>query len=113
MEIGLDNYKLLWIAVLERAVLDMHSLLNMKRTKPHISDDYIFKTDIRILETWFSSKSEVPGSYRWICSLVDIDPDGAIRILHERWSTPFRKKIGIRLMTPGVKASTRICGERS
>ncbi|MGN7611442.1 hypothetical protein ACQZV8_05075 [Magnetococcales bacterium HHB-1] len=73
----------LWMAVMDRAVRDLVALERYKKD-PAIMDDPVFRYDYRTLKKWFHSLSMEPGSFRWICSLVNIDPNWALKRLETR-----------------------------
>ncbi|MBF0141345.1 MAG: hypothetical protein HQL74_13835 [Magnetococcales bacterium] len=78
-----NNDVLLWMAVMDRAVRDLFAL-ERHLQNPDIMNDPVFRYDYRTLRKWFRSASVEPGSFRWICSLVDIDPGWALDRLRER-----------------------------
>ncbi len=75
----------LWMAVMDRAVRDLVALEKYRKDSA-VMDDPVFRYDYRTLKKWFHSSSMEPGSFRWICSLVNIDPDWALRRLETRLS---------------------------
>ncbi|MBF0310232.1 MAG: hypothetical protein HQL56_11965 [Magnetococcales bacterium] len=78
-----NNDTHLWMAVMDRAVRDLVAL-ERYRQDPSVMDDPVFRYDYRTLKKWFHSVSMEPGSFNWICSLVNIDPKWALRRLEER-----------------------------
>ena len=78
-----NNDTHLWMAVMDRAVRDLVAL-DRYRQDPNVMDDPVFRYDYRSLRKWFHSSSMEPGSFRWICSLVNIDPRWALRRLEQR-----------------------------
>ncbi|ABK46060.1 hypothetical protein Mmc1_3575 [Magnetococcus marinus MC-1] len=80
---GDNNDTHLWMAVMDRAVRDLVAL-ERYRKDPAVVDDPVFRYDYRTLKKWFHSTSMEPGSFNWICSLVNIDPKWALRRLEER-----------------------------
>ncbi len=73
----------LWMAVMDRAVRDLLAL-ERHLQNPEIMNDPVFRYDYRTLRKWFRSTSMEPGSFSWICSLVDVDPAWALDRLKER-----------------------------
>ena len=73
----------LWLAVLDRAIRDLISLERFK-DDPTVKDDPIFIYDYRSLRRWFRSTSMELGSFRWICSLVEIEPEWALQRLGQK-----------------------------
>lgn len=81
------RYVDLWLAVLERAILDMDILVREMGHNPEIyEDDAVFRTDLRNLRKWFKSSSMDIGAYSFICSLVNIDPKNSVLKLRTRWA---------------------------
>ncbi|MEO5367222.1 MAG: hypothetical protein H7831_12915 [Magnetococcus sp. WYHC-3] len=78
-----NNDTHLWMAVLDRAVRDLVAL-ERYRQDPGVMDDPVFRYDYRTLRKWFISPAMEPGSFSWICSLVNIDPKWAIRRLEDK-----------------------------
>ena len=78
-----NNDTHLWMAVMDRAVRDLVAL-ERYRQDPAIMEDPVFRYDYRTLKKWFHSVSMEPGSFNWICSLVNIDPKWALNRLEER-----------------------------
>ncbi|MBF0623812.1 MAG: hypothetical protein HQL82_03290 [Magnetococcales bacterium] len=78
-----NNDTHLWMAVMDRAVRDLVAL-ERYRQDPSVMEDPVFRYDYRTLKKWFHSSSMEPGSFNWICSLVNIDPKWALRRLEER-----------------------------
>ncbi|MBF0214532.1 MAG: hypothetical protein HQM00_13390, partial [Magnetococcales bacterium] len=67
----------------DRAVRDLVAL-ERYRQDPAVMEDPVFRYDYRTLRKWFHSSSMEPGSFNWICSLVNIDPKWALNRLEER-----------------------------
>ena len=63
--------------------------------------DPVFRYDYRTLKKWFRSASLEPGSFGWICSLVDVDPQWALNRLRERLTSMFGPGIAPELGTAG------------
>ncbi len=78
-----NNDTHLWMAVMDRAVRDLVAL-EKYRQDPAVMEDPVFRYDYRTLKKWFRSSSMEPGSFNWICSLVNIDPKWALNRLEER-----------------------------
>ncbi|MBF0142480.1 MAG: hypothetical protein HQL57_00700 [Magnetococcales bacterium] len=78
-----NNDTHLWMAVMDRAVRDLVAL-ERYRQDPTVMEDPVFRYDYRNLKKWFHSASMEPGSFNWICSLVNIDPKWALNRLQER-----------------------------
>ncbi|MBF0401006.1 MAG: hypothetical protein HQL90_09590 [Magnetococcales bacterium] len=78
-----NNDTHLWMAVMDRAVRDLVAL-ERYRQDPAIMEDPVFRYDYRTLKKWFHSTSMEPGSFNWICSLVNIDPKWALNRLEDR-----------------------------
>lgn len=78
-----NNDTHLWMAVMDRAVRDLVAL-ERYRQDPTVMEDPVFRYDYRTLRKWFHSSSMEPGSFNWICSLVNIDPKWALNRLEER-----------------------------
>ena len=78
-----NNDTHLWMAVMDRAVRDLVAL-ERYRQDPSVMEDPVFRYDYRTLKKWFHSTSMEPGSFNWICSLVNIDPKWALHRLEER-----------------------------
>ncbi len=78
-----NNDTHLWMAVMDRAVRDLVAL-ERYRQDPSVMEDPVFRYDYRTLRKWFHSSSMEPGSFNWICSLVNIDPKWALNRLEER-----------------------------
>lgn len=78
-----NNDTHLWMAVMDRAVRDLVAL-ERYRQDPAVMEDPVFRYDYRTLRKWFHSSSMEPGSFNWICSLVNIDPKWALNRLEER-----------------------------
>lgn len=78
-----NNDTHLWMAVMDRAVRDLVAL-ERYRQDPAVMEDPVFRYDYRTLRKWFHSPSMEPGSFNWICSLVNIDPKWALNRLEER-----------------------------
>lgn len=78
-----NNDTHLWMAVMDRAVRDLIALERYRRD-PAVMEDPVFRYDYRTLRKWFHSSSMEPGSFRWICSLVNIDPKWALKRLEQR-----------------------------
>ena len=78
-----NNDTHLWMAVMDRAVRDLVAL-EKYRQDPAVMEDPVFRYDYRTLKKWFHSSSMEPGSFNWICSLVNIDPKWALNRLEER-----------------------------
>lgn len=55
-----DNYpyRSLWAAVISQAVADMNSHR---------------QTDSHYARTWVYSSKDAPGSFRWVCEMLDLD----------------------------------------
>ena len=68
---------------MDRAVRDLVAL-ERYRQDPAIMEDPVFRYDYRTLKKWFHSTSMEPGSFNWICSLVNIDPKWALNRLEDR-----------------------------
>ncbi|MBF0294051.1 MAG: hypothetical protein HQL96_02590 [Magnetococcales bacterium] len=78
-----NNDTHLWMAVMDRAVRDLVAL-ERYRQDPAVMEDPVFRYDYRTLRKWFHSSSMEPGSFNWICSLVNIDPKWALNRLEDR-----------------------------
>ena len=78
-----NNDTHLWMAVMDRAVRDLVAL-EKYRQDPAVMEDPVFRYDYRTLKKWFHSSSMEPGSFNWICSLVNIDPKWALNQLEVR-----------------------------
>lgn len=78
-----NNDTHLWMAVMDRAVRDLVAL-EKYRQDPAVMEDPVFRYDYRTLKKWFHSSSMEPGSFNWICSLVNIDPKWALNRLEDR-----------------------------
>ncbi|MBF0448329.1 MAG: hypothetical protein HQL67_09030 [Magnetococcales bacterium] len=78
-----NNDTHMWMAVMDRAVRDLVAL-EKYRQDPAVMEDPVFRYDYRTLKKWFHSSSMEPGSFNWICSLVNIDPKWALNRLEER-----------------------------
>jgi hypothetical protein len=76
----------LWLAVLDRAMRDLMSLERL-RHDPNVLQDPIFIYDYHSLKRWFRSSSMELGSFCWICFLVEIEPEWALRKLGTKMQT--------------------------
>ena len=93
-----NNDTYLWIAVLDRAVRDLIALERF-RQDPNVMKDPVFLYDYRTLIKWFHSSSMEPGSFSWICSLVNID---------QRWAlSQLRKRIKICLVSKPIETEAK------
>ena len=54
------NEKCLWAGVLERAIYDLKSRNHIHRSSA---------------KNWFRSKNHHVGTFLWVCSVLDLDPD--------------------------------------
>lgn len=79
-----NNDTHLWTAVMDRAVRDLIALERYLLQDPQVIEDPIFRSDYRALNKWFHSSSMEPGTFYWICALVNIDPGWARNKLEER-----------------------------
>jgi hypothetical protein len=84
----------LWLSVLDRAVRDLISLKRFEND-PVISEDPVYVYDFRSLKKWFRSTEMDIGSFRWICTLVEIDPVWALKKLE--------KQIEVKLLAKSVQ----------
>ncbi|MBF0444051.1 MAG: hypothetical protein HQL68_00560 [Magnetococcales bacterium] len=82
----------LWMAVMDRAVRDLVALEKFRREDSQVLEDPVFRYDYRTLKKWFYSHSMEPGSFNWICSLVNIDSSWALARLEERLEIDITKK---------------------
>lgn len=79
--INADDCINLWLAVLDRAVRDAKTLLDVsingptRKNKHHPLDSHIFYHDVLSLRRWFNSRSNRVGGFVWICDLLDQHPD--------------------------------------
>ena len=84
---------------MDRAVRDLVALERHLKD-PKIMEDPVFRYDYRTLKKWFRSTSMEPGSFSWICSLVDVDPQWALNRLRDRLTGMFYPGIA-----PGLSAA--------
>ncbi len=78
-----NNSTHLWMAVMDRAVRDLVALERYLQD-PTVMEDPVFRYDYRSLKRWFHCSAMEPGSFQWICSLVNIDPLWALNRLEQR-----------------------------
>nr|CRH06069.1 Protein of unknown function [Candidatus Magnetococcus massalia] len=75
----------LWRAVLEQAISDSIKLLEKGERRPKLWNDYLFRMDVRHLRRWFLNSSREPGSFRFICEVLDIDHEQALAQIQEQF----------------------------
>ena len=81
----MEPEKALWVAVLAQAVKDTARLLKKVQRKPELWADHLFRSDVRNLKQYFRSRSMEPGSFCFICSLMEIESVHAARCIEERY----------------------------
>lgn len=72
-----DPSRVIWLAVLDRAVLDWVALEKARDARPTVETDALFRNDVRKLKRWFRSKTVSEGSFAWICDIAQWDPVAA------------------------------------
>ena len=74
-------YKKLWTAVLERAINDAQGDVKDYR------GSYV-KYITEAAGSWFHSKEEGIGSFLWICSQLDLNPEYVLNLLNnKKWGS--------------------------
>ncbi|ABK45413.1 hypothetical protein Mmc1_2922 [Magnetococcus marinus MC-1] len=68
----------LWRAVLAMALRDAKRLLKKVEHNPKYWNEQLFRQDVIHLCRWFRSRSRHPGSFRFICEVVELDPEQAL-----------------------------------
>jgi len=66
-----DNYRDMWSAVLELAGAE--ATLNPE-LHSYVGERNVLKL-IRNAQNWFNSKNQGVGSFLWICTVLDLDPN--------------------------------------
>ena len=77
--------KNLWVAVLKLAIDDAEALAIKVQANPELWNNPLFRTDARSLTGYFLEQSMEPGSFGFICSLMDVDPDRFAKRLHDKY----------------------------
>ncbi|ABK45153.1 hypothetical protein Mmc1_2657 [Magnetococcus marinus MC-1] len=75
----------LWRAVLAQAISDTTKLLEKGKKKPKLWNDHLFRMDVRHLRRWFLSQSKEPGSFRFVCEVLDLDHARALGRIQEQF----------------------------
>ena len=69
----------LWIAVLNQAIRDTQALVKKIEINPGIWKTPIFRSDVQQLKRYFQSQSMEPGSFGFICDLMEVNTEQASR----------------------------------
>lgn len=79
-----ENCRLLWVAVLTLAIDDATG--NRRRDCGDHARNEAFKVNhaTRAI-AWFTSAAVSPGSFRWVCAVLDLDPDRVRNLLHKKF----------------------------
>jgi hypothetical protein len=91
----------LWMAVMDQAVKD-YVTLEQYRLDPEISRDPDFIQEYESLTQWFQSSSMAHGSFNWICSVAQLDPEKTLTRLK------LYKKVGLIPHTIAHMPMTRV-----
>jgi hypothetical protein len=75
----------LWIAVLNQAVKDAKALVQKVENNPYLWSNPLFRSEVIHLKRYFRSKSMEPGSFTFICDLLDMDPEQAAKQINEMY----------------------------
>ncbi len=89
----MDCYGHIWFAVLAQAVEDATLILPKPRVHRHgvrcprgcrrvfLTEEHYYKRTARL---WFKNAEQTVGSFRWICSQLNLDGDLVIEKVRER-----------------------------
>ena len=75
----------LWIAVLNQAVRDIKMLIKKLNKDPQLWTNPLFRTEVLNLKRYFRSRSKAPGSFIFICDLMEVDADQAAKRIEEKY----------------------------
>ncbi|MBF0182239.1 MAG: hypothetical protein HQM03_19660 [Magnetococcales bacterium] len=75
----------LWVAVLILAIKDAARLARKGSKNPQLWDDPNFRAEAIHLKKYFHNKSMRVGGFGFICELLDINPEQALRNIHARY----------------------------
>ncbi len=89
----------LWVAVLNQAVKDARALVQKVEKDPGLWANPLFRSEVLHLTRYFRSRSMRPGSFIFICDLMDVNPEQAARHIDEQY---------LRHLTPAEKRPTRM-----
>lgn len=89
----------LWIAVLNQAVKDARALVKKVEKNPDLWANPLFRSEVLHLTRYFRSRSTEPGSFSFICDLMDVNPEQAAKRINEEY---------LRHLTPVEKRSSRM-----
>lgn len=70
-DLDIHNVRYLWVSVLDLALKDLWIFL-YDPFKTGGRDDRLL--ELRTLGEWFCSMDESPGTFRWICLMLDQEP---------------------------------------
>ena len=75
----------LWVAVLNQAVKDAKALVQKFENDPDLWSNPLFRSEVIHLKRYFLSQSMEPGSFTFICDLLDMDPEQAAKQINEMY----------------------------
>lgn len=71
-------YTRLWASVLDRAIRDYYSYTRGDSIFYHPGEQQAAKREV---EHWFRVTDNEPGSFYWVCDMLNIEPDSVIHAL--------------------------------
>jgi hypothetical protein len=74
-------YGQLWLGVLQQAVADFEAGLNVERDSKGAK---ALLDEHRRAARWFASHNDGVGSFKWICSIFDMNPEQARKQIAEK-----------------------------
>ena len=75
----------LWIAVLKQATDDAEAMAIQVQDNPNLWSEPSFREEALDLRQYFQSQSMDPGSFGFICDLMDLDTEKAAKRIHEKY----------------------------
>nr|CRH06171.1 conserved protein of unknown function [Candidatus Magnetococcus massalia] len=89
----MEPEKAMWIAVLNLAVKDAKTLVQRVEKNPDLWGNPMFRREVLHIKRYFRSKSTQPGGFAFICDLMGIDVDLAVKQIEELYLRRLKKPV--------------------
>ncbi len=83
----------LWVAVLNQAVKDAEMLIRKVEKDATLWDNPSFRSEVFHLKRFFRKQSMEPGGFGFLCTLLGMNADRALRCIEEKYLQHLKKPI--------------------